>query len=302
MKYVLYRKRTFSEKFNLVFDWLRDNWRPLLFSSAVFLLPSALLQGLGPNWASVFADSIVTGNQNWGMYDSGMWQDLLYFIGLLSGPFLSFSLIFALIRRSFIDGEDLNALSLRKTWKAMTHNMGRLLWCGFCMGFVMWSVFLGGACLIGIFIHFPVICQMLLFVGALVFVFLLLLCLSFFPIYILDEYTDSLDAFQQSIRLCWKCFWGYLGTVCVMGCLSYALMGFSSLPVFFFAFLKSLVLSNWLGAPGPIIDVFSYLSSVFVSYVGYLGSLLLALAVTIQTGHAIDKVDGVSADGEIENF
>ena len=39
-----YRERTFGEKLNITFDYLRENWRPLLRFSLYLILPLCLIQ------------------------------------------------------------------------------------------------------------------------------------------------------------------------------------------------------------------------------------------------------------------
>ena len=48
-KIVFYRQRTFSELFNVTFDFLRENWKPLLKYITLFLLPICMVQGLSMN-------------------------------------------------------------------------------------------------------------------------------------------------------------------------------------------------------------------------------------------------------------
>lgn len=302
MKYILYRKRTFSEKFNLAFDWLRDNWRPLLRFSTIFLLPISLLQGFGYSdmtGLSVIVSSFLPAGAP---PETDVWALLLSFFCSMAGIFLSYSLFFSLIKLSFVDGANLKELSLRDVWRTMRKNMGRLLLGGFLLSFVF-----GLGVSVVTVVSTPFI-QIAYVGGLLLFLLLLALCLfaitllPFLPIYMLDEDISFDYAFSQSFRLGWKCIWGFLGVVAVMGVLSYTLAGLSHAPVIVFLALKSLVLSSALSSSAVFVDFFVYLSSVAASYAGFLVTVLSVLTLSIQTGHAADKIDGVSVEDEIDDF
>jgi len=302
MKYILYRKRTFSEKFNLAFDWLRDNWRPLLRFSTIFLLPISLLQGFGYSDMTGLSSIVSSFSPDGTPYETSDWAVLLSFFCSMAGIFLSYSLFFSLIKLSFVDGADMEKLSLRDVWRTMRKNMGRLLLGGFLLSFVF-----GLGVSVVMVVSMPFI--QIAYIGVLLyFLILLALCLfavtllPFLPIYMLDEDISFDYAFSQGFRLGRKCIWGFLGVVAVVGVLSYTLAGLGHAPVIAFLALKSLVLSRALSTSAVFADFFVYLSSVAASYIGFLITVLSVLTLSIQTGHAADKIDGVSADDEIDDF
>ena len=48
-KIVLYAKRTFGEKMNASFDFIKENWKPLFKFTTYLLLPLCLVQALSLN-------------------------------------------------------------------------------------------------------------------------------------------------------------------------------------------------------------------------------------------------------------
>ena len=48
-KIALYAKRTFGEKFNATFDFIKENWKQLLKYTLYLLLPVSLIQALSLN-------------------------------------------------------------------------------------------------------------------------------------------------------------------------------------------------------------------------------------------------------------
>jgi len=302
MKYILYRKRAFSEKFNLAFDWLRDNWRPILRFSTIFLLPISLLQGFGYSDMTGLSEIVSSFSSASTLHEASIWAFFLSLFCSMAGIFLSYSLFFSLIKLSFVDGADLKELSLRDVWRTMKKNMGRLLLGGFLLSFVF-----GLGMSVVTVVSMPFI-QIAYVGGLLLFLILLALCLfavvllPFLPIYMLDEDVSFDFAFSQGFRLGWKCIWGFLGVAAVVGVLSYTLAGLGHAPVIIFLALKPIVLSRALSTSAVLVDFFIYLSSVVASYVGFLVTMLSVLTLSIQTGHAADKIDGVSADDEIDGF
>lgn len=303
MRYNLYKQRTFSEKFNLAFEWVRDNWRPLLKYVTIFLLPISLLQGFGQNSMMLTTLSVLEGGSSASssdMADMGL-LGLNYLCALLGG-FLSFSLFFALIKLSFIDDKDLHALTLREVWVAMTQNMSRLL-----LGGIVLIIIMGVMTFIGIFVCVG-LAMISSFIGILLCLcaVIALLCalaifLPFFPIYVLS--SESLfEALQHSVRLGVKCWWCFVSAMIVMLLLVYVVQGFVSVPfIAYFAF-KGLYFVGGGADAGVIVDFLGYLSSVLMIYVGYALSALTVVITTIQYGHATDVVDGISAEEEIDQF
>lgn len=61
-----YRERTFGEKLNTTFDYLRHSWRPLLRYSLYFILPLCLVQAFFLNrvMSNTFIDIPVAGESS----------------------------------------------------------------------------------------------------------------------------------------------------------------------------------------------------------------------------------------------
>lgn len=302
MRYILYRKRTFSDKFNLAFQWVRDNWRPLLKYVTLLLLPVSLLQGFGQH--TMYSELFLT-LDNPGTFSSSDTGYIigtgLYYICAIAGGFLAFSLFFALLKLSFIDDKDLSPLTFREVWKAMTQNMGRLFIGGLGLSVLCGLAICFSTFLFAIVALIPVAGIVLSILGFVAMFFALVLLLPFFPIYLLTD-NDFIGSVQESIHLGWNCYWGFLGTAFVMGILASVLSSLGNAPFFIFAVVKGTMLAGAISAPTVVIDFLSYVSSVVGTYVSYLASVLTLVIITIQYGHAADKIDGVSTEDEIENF
>lgn len=292
----LYRKRSFSDKFNLAFQWFRDNWKPLLKYQTLLLLPLSLVQAYGLSammGMAQMSNTALNGAMSGGAVMSML---LMYLVGFV-GAILSFSLVFALLKKSFIDGEELQGIRFSEVWGGMKSNMGRLF-----LGIIFFSFLLVvvSAIVVGLAVWSEY--TLLLTLPALI-----ALCFAFVPFFPLYLLTDEplLEACSHALRLGFKCWWGFFSTLLVMGLLANVLQGFGAIPFYACIFVKMLMASDSAGTFENLtllMDFLSYLSGVIMCYVAYVLSALTVLISCIQYGHAADKVDGVSADAEIDNF
>lgn len=292
MKYILYKQRTFSDKFNLSFEWLRDNWKPVLKYVSLLLLPLSLLQGFGQN-AVTGMYILGGGSMDMGIPSGALLSVGLYYLCTLLGGFLAYSLFFTFMKLSMVDGVDLNAQTFAQVWKAMRENMGRLFLGGLVL---LLLTVIAVACAVAAAMAGPVGFVLFILLG----IFLAPVIFPFMPAYLLGS-NGLVASFQQGLRLGYKCWWGFVSTTVVMGLLASVLQGFGAVPFYICIFFKALFIGG-SGDGSVLLDFLSYLSGVLLTYVMYVTSVLGVLMLTIQYGHAADKVDGVSSEREIEDF
>lgn len=302
MTFSLYRQRTFAEKFNVAFEWLRYNWRPLLKFVTFLLLPMGMLQAIGgvSMVSTIFNPQSVNNAFDTSNTTTVSLVGLSYLAGFV-GTFLSYSMYFALIKLTFLESKDLHEITFRELWKSMTSNMLRLFGGGIGLGVILVVAMLVMSTFVAMLSFIPV-------VGA-VFLFLIIpaclaactLFIPFYPIYLYED-IDFIDALSQSVHLGYKCWWGFISTGFVMLLLVQAVAGFGSVPFFVCIGVKAALASGDANVPTPLINFLTYLSQVLMTYVGYAISILSVLIVCIQYGHATDKLEGYSADSEVEEF
>lgn len=292
-EYALYRQRTFSQKFNTAFDWLRDNWRPVLKWSTWLLLPFSLVQGFG--LTNLLDMSLMGMDPDITLTSSTWWSVGLSYLCMFVGGYLSLSLFFALMRLSFVEGRKLGDVRFREVWHTMVGNMLRLLIGIFTTGVVGIPVVVV-AVMMFIFgpLGFLPFCAILLCYLAIV--------VCFFPAYLLNDDNDLVTAVKQSFRYGWKCWWGIVSVSIVMGILASALQGLAAVP-FYAIFLGQALFVGRSSADTPLLLSFVYfVVGVLMSYVTYLITVLGVLSSTILYGHAADKIDGISAESEVDEF
>ncbi len=295
----LYRTRTFSEKFSLVFEWMRNEWKPILKYVTLFLLPVSLLQGFGISGVAQLSMADLYTQTN-GAYDFsnadafsivGM---VLYYISSIVGAFVIYGLSLFFVRRNLMDGLTNDSLTAGEVWNGIWSYAPRLILSGIALTVIL------------------VVCVVVIAVlgAALPLTFILTipafiaLCVALLPLLPVYTLTDEglFSSLKHSVRLGFKCWGGFLGTFLVMGLLTLVIGGFASLPFYIFIMIKAIVGSNLSGVSAGVVDFFMYLGGVLSLYSYYALNILTVAIVCVQYGHAADKCDGVTAQREVDEF
>ena len=74
-KIALYVQRSFGEKLTATFDFIKENWKPLMKFTTYLMLPLCLLQGLSLN--GLMSGTMALGDMTGGSFDSSGTGDLL---------------------------------------------------------------------------------------------------------------------------------------------------------------------------------------------------------------------------------
>lgn len=264
-----------------------------------FLLPVCLVQPLGLlHILDTISAAVDLGTES--LYDSIHMGDMvLLAVSLLLsilGGILTLALFYSMMKVTLIDGRDLNAFSISDMWSALRARLGR-----------------------AVVLFMLVVMGMVLGVGwiySFVRVFsedlgLLLSLLSLFPLVILmlpvaPQYMLTNEGLFSSIRkgcrIGWYCWWGVFSTAAVMLIMANALSGFANIPLQLFLGIKMAMLGQLAGTGELVLSFFTFLGLVVSAYVGYLSQLLIVVILTVQYGHATDKLDGLTLENEIDKF
>lgn len=295
----LFKQRTYSQKFNVAFEWLRRYWRPMLKFVTFFLLPVCLVQPLGLlHILDTISAAVDLGTES--LYDSIHMGDMvLLSVSLLLsilGGILTLALFYSMMKVTLIDGRDLNAFSISDMWSALRARLGRavILFMLVVMGMVL------GLGWIYSFIR--VFSEDLGLLLSLLSLFpLVILMLPVAPQYMLTN-EGLFSSIRKGCRIGWYCWWGVFSTAAVMLIMANALSGFANIPLQLFLGIKMAMLGQLAGTGELVLSFFTFLGLVVSAYVGYLSQLLIVVILTVQYGHATDKLDGLTLENEIDKF
>lgn len=295
----LYRTRTFSEKMSDTFDFVRENWRPLLKYATYLLLPLALVQ----NFVS---DSVMTGYATFtnkaGSFDidemlpwlaSMSVMMVFYYIAMMLAESLTYTMMQQYERRE----NRLLGITFADLRPGILRMLGRQL--VLIVAGIVVMVLIGA-----IGFSLTVINRALPFIFLVVLVFLLPLIVLLHPVYLFEK-IGVVKAYIKSIRLGWKTWAGIVGVCIVLYVMICIVQGVISLPWYIMSTVKTLLSAK--NSEPAFVSSFGYTALQYVfgvisTFCGSILEILLVIGIAYQYGHACDKVDGVTVDRDIENF
>ena len=308
-KIALYKTRTFSEKMNDTFDFLRENWRQLGLWLTYLLLPVSLLMAvclntMVGNYMSLMSNM---GSGHFERIDSA--TTMLVYLGTMVLSFLvtalGISTTYAAMRLYEERPTRLAGLTLRDAQPLVTRGVLRMLVLTivssviavvvFIMMMLLTMVFVGTRTGFGIMLTLPLY--------LLVPVCLVPLTLTA-PVYLFEDDLNPLQAFAKAWRLGWATWGGVAAVLIVLGVLCYLVAAVLSIPFYsvFIARLVTLQEGGMVEQPSLMASVWQYVLSVLMGFVSSVLGCVVYVGLAYQYGHACDKVDGKGMDREIETF
>lgn len=282
-KHPLYMKRTMTEKINVTFDFVRDNWRQWLKFSLYFLLPISVLQALGLN-------AIVDAMENKFPTTAVTITSLLYLLG--TGIDTALMLLLLKWTLTHDDGlEHCDMAYLRHTMPKASLKC-TLVWLiiVLCSAPVFIVAILGA-------IIFP-------FMGLIAFFALLPLTLVC-PVYILEDNARFWTSFKRGFRLGFKRWGAIILVAAVMLVTVMILQNFVNIPTIIatiykgdFSTTSSTESLGWHMA----LNIGYYVMLILYCFISYLGIAMFTLTIAYHYGSVVSDVEDYSLESEIDNF
>lgn len=311
-KIEIYRTRTFSEKLTDTFNFLRENWRPLLKYLIYVMLPVSIITAFFVNhfWNGYI--SLIMALENIG---SGLDFNSLSFalssIGVVIVSLVSYvilaGLVFCMIRLYDKRPQRLQDLTFEEMKPELLFCMKRS------------AVLMGASLLLGIaaliIILIPVglmfwantglgIIALVLFYVVLIVLIIPLMLVT--PIYLMEDQIGVIPAFAKAFRLGFATWGGIFALTFIVGIVTSVIQSFTMMPWYLLSMVKMVfTMSNDLD--GSFFNTFiftfiQYLTCILQCLGYFLTELITVVALTIQYGHACDKIDGVGVAKKIDHF
>lgn len=315
-KIEIYRTRTFTDKLSDTFNFIRENWRPFLKYFVYLMLPVSIVVALPFNhFFEGYFKVLTIVQQSSGLDDmSIVWYGLSLLatvVGFMLAYVVLMGLVYSLIRLYAARPLRLNALAFDELKPELLHCMKRcailtvastLLVIVVAVVFVLvFALTFAAGYEVGIVLTFIGVALFYIALFALIPPLYLVV-----PIYMMEDEIGVLAAFRKAFRLGFAT-WGGVFAVCfVVGILSSVIESVTMAPWYIMSMVKMVVtLTNEGDAAffGSFIYTFLlYLMSI-VTCLGYMLSMaILSIGVTMQYGHACDKIDGVGVSRKIDRF
>ena len=302
-KIALYVQRSFGEKLTATFDFIKENWKPLMKFTTYLMLPLCLLQGLSLN--GLMSGTMVLGDMTGGSFDSSVvgasimalvTYYSLYAVLYLLGTVMLTSLVYALVRTYNEREERLNGIVFGDIKPLLLRNVKRLFLMGIACGFLfLFAVIL--VVLLAVLTPFTLILTI-----PLLFAFMIPLVLMS-PIYLFEDISLS-EAFAKTFRLGFATWGGIFLILIVMGLIASVLQTIVSIPWYVIYIVKMIFTMSDGGATSSSVGLnfAQYLFSILMLYGSYLSAIFSIVGLVYQYGHASEVVDSITVESDIDNF
>lgn len=303
-KIAMYAKRSFGDKLNATFDFIKENWKPLLKFTTYLILPLCLIQALSLNYlmgggtdVAKLADSTSAFDSLAAMGEMFLVQYALYMLLYLIGSVILTSLIYALIQTYNEREERLEGITLGVLKPLLFRNIKRLFLMTIA-GFLLITVVLAVVGFMAVALPFTLILTIPFLVAFSVWLAL------FAPTYLFENIT-LIDAFKKTLRLGYATWGGIFLILFVMGLISSVLQGVTMMPWYIATMVKVFFAMSDTGSVATVSVGYSfilYLLGIVQVFGIYLSMIFTHIGLVYQYGHASEVVDSVTVENDIDNF
>lgn len=303
-KVAMYAKRSFGDKMNASFDFIKENWKPLFKFTTYLILPLCLIQALSLNDVMGRSMAIAMTNTNTSdlnllaQYGQTFWMSYgLSILCSIIGSIILSSMIYALIRTYNEREERLEGITLSALKPLLLKNMGKMLKM-ILLAMLLMIIAVMVLVLLATLTPFTLILTIPLFIACMVPMALLS------PIYLFEN-IGIWAAFKKTFRLGVATWGGVFAISLIMGFIGGILQGIAMLPWYVATIVKYFFAMSDSGSVvtvSPVYNFFLYLLGILQTFGAYIGSIFMIVGLAYQYGHASEVVDSVSVEEDIDNF
>lgn len=298
-----YAVRTFNEKFNASFDFLKLNWKPLLKYVTYLILPVCIIQmfftmrfmngymGLFQTLmgsAGAMNDLSAFNEIDWASYS------MLMICNILGAAFVT-SVIYSLIQIYNEREAGIQELTFSELKPYLLKNIGRYLASFFMLMIFLFIVtfviaLLGGMLPLTLILTIPAIFALLIAVTL------------FIPTYMFEN-INIFTAFSKSFKMGFATWGGIFTISIVMLIIGSILQGVMSMPYSAMVGVQTIFsLSDTSEVSPSGFNAISYLLGVIAAYGALIGNMFFIIGMAYQYSHAAEKMSSVSVVEDIDNF
>lgn len=298
-----YRERTFGEKLNITFDYLRENWRPLLRFSLYLILPLCLIQSF---FLNRFMVNTLTDLPSEGDFVSDIFPILLsQIVGLfccyIAGYILLSALIYGLMQTYERRDGGLRGIAFSEFSGTLLRMSGRslsLMLFGLFIGILLGAAVAAPAFMISswtLLVSLPLLCIVLLLIASPMWLFP--------PLYLLGG-RPFFPALGQSFRWGFRAWFEVFGLMIVFGLIGGIVNMITYLPWSILTFIGQ---DLSLVSDVSLMDTFwyqlaSYILGIIQSYGYYISQVIALTGIAFEYFHLREKHEGITAHADIASF
>lgn len=293
-KIPFYQVRSFGEKFNVVFSFIKQNWRYMIRYILYGVLPLSLL-------AALSVDNLMssTVNEGEGLVSTGFQFFGSYiFLSLVCGLVVLCvgSVVFSCMQIYNDRTNGLEDVTFNDLKPYVKRNAGRIFKCGL-VGLLV--LFIG----IAIFVVCEMIQPYFVFFAFICYIVLCVPFLMVLPTYIYED-ISVWQAYARGFRLGWKTWGGIFALGFVLVLITNALGFVFSLPWQVVFFMKALFFggTDELVASSVVLSLIQYIFGVIMWIGQFSLSVIFLVSISYLYSHAAEKQDDMSVVKGIDDF
>ncbi|MDR2916995.1 MAG: hypothetical protein LBV74_19555 [Tannerella sp.] len=300
-----YRQRTFSEKLNAVFEFIRENWKPLLKYSFYLIMPICLVQAFAMNsFFDIYIDMIMNsvggnpfGNSMISFFTS---YGVMLFCMLIGSTIMS-GMVYAMMQTYATRENRLQDITLNDFKEALVKNVWRCLRIIFALLFVYLLIVFIMAFLAVIVSTISLVITIPLLIA---FIICLVPLMMLVPVYIFEHDIDFFDAIKKAWKLGTATLGGMLGLMIVLNIIASVIQTVTMLPWYLTLIFGTIfsISSESMIAQSVIYKFAIYILGLIQSYGMYVSTIIGIIGLAFQYFHAREKVEGITIESNISNF
>jgi hypothetical protein len=308
-KIEFYRLRDFAGKLNATFQFIRENWKPLLKFTFYLLLPICLIQTIVMNSFFNSYMKILGQSSDFNTFNAvnSFVNYGLYLLMMMLGSIMLSALVYALMQTYEQRESRLVNIQWADFKEQLIKNAKRtLLLTAFGIGaFLLLAILIGA---IGAMLYLATnSVGLAVFLGffLLMFVFVLILPITLMmPIYIFDTKINLRNTVVKAWTWGFRHFWSFLGFLIVIYIISSVIQSITMMP-WYITILVGNVFS--LNSDPTITQSVFYKFAVYIlgliqSMGTYVASIILMIGLAFQYFHLREKYEGVTIESNITHF
>ena len=299
-----YRQRTFSEKLNVIFEFIRENWKPLLKYSFYLLMPVCLIQSFATNALFDTYISLVSKTTQDNLFNNSLYSVIanygIMMLCILIGAAIMSGMLYAMMQTYSTRENRLQDVTLNDFKDTLIKNIWKYIR-------VLLVAMLAYTLIIGIMAFLAYISIMTFFITIpifIVFILLLIPLMMIIPVYLFEHDIKLLAAIKKAWKLGIATFWGMLGLMFVLYIISSVIQTVTMMPWYLTLFVGTIFSLSSESAMNQsfIYKFIVYLLGLVQSFGVYVSVIISIIGLAFQYFHAREKVEGITIESNISNF
>lgn len=299
-KIIFYQERTFGDKFNVTFEFVKQNWKILLRYVSYAILPLSFVGALALDYfMKVMTDaSASSADDDFDIVNFGITYSATLFVCLLASLWVS-TVVFSLIQAYNLRSNGLEEITFDELKPLFKRNSWRLVKCSLVI-FLIVAAVLALAILLAAIIHWIV--AFFMFIAIMVLVIPLLMVA---PVYIYEN-VNVWTALRRGVNLGWKTWGGIFVLGLVLSLLSNIASTLVSLPWQVCYIVKMLFSESGNGEPtfvtNSLYTFVMYVFGIVMLYANFAIFSLFYVSTSYLYSHAAEQQDDMSLETGIAHF